>query len=239
MILLFPVRFFSQTFSWQADTTEKNTTPAATSSLKTIYFNTYLMNVSNNPINLRVIRTDNQIPNGWSSSLCIGVCFPPEADSIDAPILNAGQDTLLELLVNVDDIPGTGTVTLKVKNILDPTDFEIKDFTLTTIPAAVKKADMSITGQYRLYSNYPNPFNSSTNISFEIGGQSAQRTIVIIYNVVGQRIRRIHDGILSPGLHEMNWDGRDALGRPVSSGIYFIELRTEQQFLMGKMFLLK
>jgi len=238
-LILIPFQLHSQNFSWQADTTAKTTTPAPTSIGKAVIFYTYLQNISNNPINLRVIRTSNQIPTNWSSSLCIGVCAAPFVDSIDAPILIAGQDTLLELVFNVDSIPNNGNVTLKVKNISEPTEFLVKDFTLATIPTLLRKTNISVSGKYRLFSNYPNPFNPVTTIPFEIGGKGNQRTIIIVYNVVGQLIKKIFDGHLSPGLHQVSWDGRDALGRSVSSGIYFFELRTEQQFMMGKMFLLK
>ena len=108
-----------------------------------------------------------------------------------------------------------------------------------SIPTIYKEFEDNISGHYRLFSNYPNPFNSSTHISFKIGGRKTQRTILVVYNVAGQMIEKIFDGHLTPGLHQVSWDGKDALGRSVSSGIYFIELRTEQRFMMGKMFLLK
>ena len=68
---------------------------------------------------------------------------------------------------------------------------------------------------------YPNPFNSSITLSFQLsqGGWG----MIKVYNSLGQRICTVQDGFINSGMHQYRWDGRDALGFPVSTGIYFIQ----------------
>ena len=75
-----------------------------------------------------------------------------------------------------------------------------------------------------LGSNYPNPFNALTHITFDVGffGGLEQRVDVSIYNLLGQKVKTVHDDILLIGRHDLVWDGRDTHGVPVSSGIYIV-----------------
>ena len=77
-----------------------------------------------------------------------------------------------------------------------------------------------------LGNNYPNPFNSSTNVEFDIGffGGPDQRVHIAVYNILGQRVRTLHEGVLGIGRHALRWNGRDMRESPVSSGIYVIRL---------------
>jgi len=238
-ILLFHIQLFAQTFSWQADTTSKSGTPG-----NTILFHTYLQNNTASQIELRVIRTVNNLPVNWTSSFCVGgitgQCYAPFFDTVPDPvIINASSQLELAIDVQTSPLPAQGDITVRVELWNNPAEFLTESFDASTLATPIGPYTLTITGQYHLYTNYPNPFNPSTNIPFEIGGNSSQRTIIVVYNVIGERIKRLYDGNLPPGLHQVSWDGRDAIGRPVSSGIYFVELRTEQQFLMNKMFLLK
>jgi hypothetical protein len=76
---------------------------------------------------------------------------------------------------------------------------------------------------YFLSQNYPNPFNPVTTIYYELLKTSP--VVVKIYNVRGDEIDTLVRGIQSAGPHRVIWDGRDADGRQVSSGIYLYRLR--------------
>jgi len=236
LTVIIPIQLLSQNFSWQADTTTKYGSPG-----EEIYFHTYIFNNTANQIKLRIIRTVNNIPAGWFSSLCSGgingYCYAPNI-SVVPDSVEAFNQKELGINVGTDLIPNQGDITVRIEEWNNPSSSLTKSFIASTMPTKIRYS-LSVTGEYRLYTNYPNPFNPSTTIPFEIAGKSSQRTILVIYNVVGQMIMKLFDGHLAPGLHQVTWDGRDALGRTASSGIYFIELRTEQHFLMGKMFLLK
>ena len=82
----------------------------------------------------------------------------------------------------------------------------------------------SVTDEFALQTNYPNPFNPETVIRYELSS-SADVTLEI-YNLVGQRVTTLVSQKMSSGAHSIAWRGRDALGRPVTSGVYIYRLRT-------------
>ncbi len=72
---------------------------------------------------------------------------------------------------------------------------------------------------------FPVPFKDNLSIIYAIG--KSQKINLSIYDVLGRKVRCIKDGIEESGLYKIIWDGRDGLGRKVSSGIYFCKLETE------------
>ena len=76
--------------------------------------------------------------------------------------------------------------------------------------------------------NYPNPFNPETTISFELNTENTEDTEIIIYNIKGQKVRTFsnHQINKSPN-HQIIWDGTDDNNKPVGSGIYFYQLRVD------------
>jgi hypothetical protein len=72
---------------------------------------------------------------------------------------------------------------------------------------------------HTLYQNIPNPFNPSTSIPYMLE-RSAHVTIGI-YGVSGSRVVVLDDGVKSPGVHSVMWNGRDASGHALPSGVYF------------------
>jgi flagellar hook assembly protein FlgD len=85
--------------------------------------------------------------------------------------------------------------------------------------------------------NFPNPFNPTTNIRFSVDRQTA--VSLVIYDLLGQEVRRLVDEVMSPGTRTLSWDGRDDLGRPQASGTYIYRLKAESFLEAKKMVLLK
>jgi len=90
---------------------------------------------------------------------------------------------------------------------------------------------------YRLAQNYPNPFNPETNISFDLPEQNAVK--LWVYNTAGQRIRTLMDGGRLAGAYTVAWDGKDDLGRDVSTGVYFYRLKAGDFLETRKMLLVR
>lgn len=67
--------------------------------------------------------------------------------------------------------------------------------------------------------NYPNPFNSSTTIEYELPFPAQVR--ISIFNVLGEKIKILLDGFEASGTHRVHWNGYDRSGLLVSSGLYF------------------
>jgi len=74
--------------------------------------------------------------------------------------------------------------------------------------------------EYGLFQNRPNPVISSTKIAFNL--QETVQVDVQIYNVKGQLVKFLYSGVSSSKILE--WDGKDANGRELASGIYFYNL---------------
>jgi flagellar hook assembly protein FlgD len=88
-----------------------------------------------------------------------------------------------------------------------------------------------------LYPNFPNPFNPETTIRFclaEAGAVSLE-----IFNVKGQKVRSLFAGCLQWGDHSMLFDGKDLRGSKLSSGMYFLRMKTAGGEQIRKMLLLK
>lgn len=97
-------------------------------------------------------------------------------------------------------------------------------------------------------SNYPNPFNPSTTISFNLTTESTENTELIIYNLKGQKIRTFNchpepfDKLRTDsveGQSSIIWDGKDDNGNNVSSGIYFYKIQSGNFSSTKKMILMK
>ncbi|MDD2332462.1 MAG: chitobiase/beta-hexosaminidase C-terminal domain-containing protein, partial [Candidatus Cloacimonetes bacterium] len=98
--------------------------------------------------------------------------------------------------------------------------------------------DTSAPGlQTALQGNYPNPFNPSTTIKYSLKEASAVE--LGIFNLKGQKICSLVNGILPSGNHTVTWNGQDAKGSTMPSGIYYLRLETRQGTSTRKIMLMK
>jgi len=240
-IIFLPLLLFGQSFMFHADTLDFHGQPGA-------IFDQFvdIHNTSGQQLSLSIIRTQNDLPDSiWFSNICTGqACFPPELDTLNyaAYFGVLPPDSIIDFHLQVFTDPnaaGAGTVTIKVENQANPSDTSALTFTFSTMPTSVKERTLLITGNYQLFQNYPNPFNPETTIPFEIGGFQPVPAKLTIYNIIGQQVVVPLNEVLSPGIHEVPWDGRDNFGKPVSSGMYFYELSAGNFRMLGKMILLK
>ena len=95
-----------------------------------------------------------------------------------------------------------------------------------------------VADKITLLGNYPNPFNPSTEIMFELG-QKYQSVHLSVFNLIGRKVyeRTLQD--ISAGLHRITWNGSDINGSLVPSGLYLYRVSTETRSVIGKMTLLK
>lgn len=93
------------------------------------------------------------------------------------------------------------------------------------------------SGNLSLEQNYPNPFSSYTWIEYSLA--QAGNVKLNIYNINGELVRTLFDGRNLPGKHTLKWTGIDNTGSPVSSGVYFYRLQTDDFIESKKMFMLK
>jgi len=88
-----------------------------------------------------------------------------------------------------------------------------------------------------LNANFPNPFNPSTMISFDIAQEGHVK--IEIFNIRGQRVRTLVNDHVPVGSHKVEWNGTDDFGRTVGTGIYFYNMQTGEYFSTRRMVLMK
>jgi hypothetical protein len=90
---------------------------------------------------------------------------------------------------------------------------------------------------YFLSQNFPNPFNNTTSLRFFLPVPTS--VLLEVYNLLGQRVVTLVEGETAAGIHTVVWDGFDANGRPVATGVYFYRLTAGEFEDVRKMVLLK
>jgi hypothetical protein len=91
--------------------------------------------------------------------------------------------------------------------------------------------------RFALHSNVPNPFNPTTTIRFELATAGPAR--LVVYDVGGRRVRTLVEAGLGAGPHEAIWDGRDAAGHAVASGLYWARLESAGQSAVRRLALVR
>ncbi len=92
-------------------------------------------------------------------------------------------------------------------------------------------------GSYRLFQNWPNPFNSNTCINYDLPRNS--KVTLEVFNILGQSVRNLVTARQSAGSYAVNWDGHLADGRTAPSGIYFCRLRADSVSLVTRMVIIR
>jgi hypothetical protein len=110
---------------------------------------------------------------------------------------------------------------------VDP-EFEGVSFSLT---------NSSLPTEFALSQNYPNPFNPTTDISFSL--PQATHVTLDIFNVLGQKVNTLVDSDMPAGNHTVTWNGDNASGSSVSSGVYFYRISAGKDVETKKMMMLK
>jgi len=133
-----------------------------------------------------------------------------------SPCIDAGDPTF--------PLDPYGTCVEIGRYCFDPTDIEDNTIVQTT---------------NLLHQNYPNPFNPRTRINYTLRENS--EVTIDIYNIKGQKVKQLVSGIRQQpeGQHSVIWNGKDDNNKPVSSGIYFYKLKTENYEKTKRMVLLK
>ena len=105
-------------------------------------------------------------------------------------------------------------------------------FKNSTIVSSVTPISSEIPSKYKLHQNFPNPFNPSTNIKFDV--PKSDFVTLEVYNSQGRIVQTLVKENLSPGTYQVTFSGSN-----VSSGVYFYKFVTSDFVNTGKMMLIK
>lgn len=115
---------------------------------------------------------------------------------------------------------------------------EIDDVVVRIVGDPVGVEDnVNIPLTFELKNNYPNPFNPTTNIEFNLA--KSGNTSLKIYSITGELVRTLVDKELNAGLHNIIFNGKNDMGRDLTSGMYIYELSNGVNISAKKMFLIK
>lgn len=95
----------------------------------------------------------------------------------------------------------------------------------------------AVPSSFTLHQNYPNPFNPQTTIGLELRDSGTVR--LSVYNMLGQKVADLLDGFQSAGTYQVQWDGRDAFGSEVATGVYLYRVDIGGASAVRKMILLR
>jgi len=166
----------------------------------------------------------------------------------EKPELTAGTGEVARLVFTVDD-PSVKVIDIEPTSMESPShslmfvysdpntgelaymtpDFDGVSFSPTPPETNLPKA-------FDLKQNRPNPFNPTTVIYYDL--PSPAQVNLNIYNVLGQSVKSFSD-YMDAGTHSFEWDGRDASGVQVASGVYFYRLEAGKDVATKKMMMLK
>jgi hypothetical protein len=108
-------------------------------------------------------------------------------------------------------------------------------------PEVLSVGEQGTPERFALEQNYPNPFNPSTTIDFTM--PAAGNATLKVYNLIGQEIATLVNGQVAAGANQAFWNGKDAAGRSIASGLYFYRLKAtvagQELMQMRKMVLMK
>ncbi|MBN2090200.1 S8 family serine peptidase [candidate division KSB1 bacterium] len=160
------------------------------------------------------IATKSSRPHDWSQMLSAGPFRLEKFAKTTVTFAVLGGENLDDLILNAQAAKS------KYHQIADVNDF----------PEHEKL-------EFQLYSNYPNPFNPSTTIRFQMAQAGLMR--LNIYNINGQLVRTLLNHDFPAGMHSVRWDGLDELGNSASSGVYLVKFESANYQQSRKLILIR
>ena len=94
-----------------------------------------------------------------------------------------------------------------------------------------------VPNQYALFSNYPNPFNPTTSIKFQL--PETQQVKLFIYDINGSLVKILANQVYPGGEHILSWNATDQTGNRVATGVYLYRFQAGSYVKTGKMMLVK
>jgi len=198
-------------------------------------FSGYVYNNSDKALTVFMVREQNNIPTGWSTTLCFGTCPQSTVDTVSPLIMNGDS---LEYIVTFysDETPADGDVHIMFY-ANGEADTVRQNFSLHTTSTAIGDTPGNTISNFELLGNYPNPFNPTTQIGFSLPVNGF--VAINIYNILGQKVKTLINENVAAGKHLITWNGKDSSNNNVSSGIYFYRMTTNNYQKTSKMLIVK
>jgi hypothetical protein len=149
-------------------------------------------------------------------------------------VFDGAMSTWLEKAQSVNLEKGSNTIQLELSWGWMDIDYLSVPRSLTT---AVENAIASLPARFLLEQNFPNPFNPSTAISYQLSAVS--HVTLKVYDLLGREVATVVNEMGTPGKHTTLWHGKNDCGESVSSGVYMYQIRAGNSVITRKMILLR
>ncbi len=110
----------------------------------------------------------------------------------------------------------------------------VKEPDQTSVPAVNSSISLNV---FVLSQNYPNPFNPVTRIEYNLPRPGS--VLLVVYDLAGRKVRTLLQGVQPVGQNSVLWDGCDDQGRLVASGVYYYQMRADNQTASQKMIFIR
>ena len=201
-LLFYSVRSFSQSFTVAfPDTVAYG--EAVTGAALSCWVNNYVTNHSGASIDIDIVRVqDDCATPGWTSAFCFKACQSPDIDSLRSVLSNNDSVNMAVHLI-VTNIPDSGTVLMKLKNVSNPSNIIYQRFYgVSRLASAVsqeaeKKTSVKI---------YPSPVLPGRDFSMYIANvqNTSNEITLVVYNIYGSRMRNANN--LRDGINTLSFD---------------------------------
>ncbi len=162
----------------------------------------------------------------------LNIPYPWLSLSETAEVTSEGESTPVELNFDTHGIEaGTYETTMRVMSN-DPANSVIEVPVTLTVNDAVSNETESLPNQVSLHQNFPNPFNPTTNIQFELS-ESSEVTLQV-FDITGRRVATLVNGKQPAGQQTLQFDAS-----ALASGVYIYKLTTPNQTINRQMVLIK
>ena len=185
-------------------------------------FNGSIINISNDTIPIVVFRRESNLPNGWSSSICLeAICYH---ESVDSALVELGTgDTIsLGVLLWTHGL-GEGTIQLEVYDLGYPDGVELLELNIESAQMANINNGGYNPQKFIIKPPYPNPFNPIVIIEYQL--KESTNISLSIYDLLGRKIKTLESNYQLEGLKKIRWDATNSSGETVSSGVYICKIQ--------------
>lgn len=178
----------------------------------------------------------------WQIVIYHGSCnwdlyFSDDGGSTWQPIATDLEESVLEYNWTVPSIAtDSGQVKVIQDNATGPDYTDASGNFTINVSTGIKKPN-NLPDKFMAYPAYPNPFNPTTTIRYDLF--KSARVSLKIYNIVGQEIITLADGIQSPGRRTVVWNGKNERDQVVASGVYFYRLQVDNLVRTNKILYVK
>ncbi len=181
-------------------------------------------NISDTTQKVVLVKHENNLPDDWSSQLCLDSCFTPETDTVSTD-LSKGDSLQFGIRFLTSDQPATASVNLLI--FAEGNEDTLKQtFYAETQSTALEPQAQFNPQKFTLLGNYPNPFNSETTIRFFSPEQLSSVTLQL-FSVSGKLIAERKTGAAKSGLNHLRFNANH-----LASGVYLYRIQAKS--LTGK-----